>query len=451
LAASGKLTDSATAEVIGTRSDSHRYDGEVKQHTKDVYVIPAVIGVVLLLAGLPLSAWYTNQPVRTIVTWAGIKDILLARVSAWTDIILLLALVAVGYFLYRVYRRYTEAQRESDARHAVNLTLVEHMQQKEKEHKVALRAIQNDGPTLHVAWNKRQSIWGLGAVGTEPCMQIGGWAHISTSNISEEILITDAYIEGTESRGMMPIKVHPRFVRYTQLMAFVAPVVAKAGEPFKGKFILVDHKNRKYSLEEHTFRFIGSQQQITTALQAGKDEAPPSVGDSSAVTDEELIIKAPDDLTMRIRHYQFQETRGLTLIVDNNRLNAVHQIRVIVADAQSFDLRHDAYRQGSNFAAAVVTKPNAIQPSCSSSPILIVRKEPSNKSLLAGDDFSHAMVWPENDTSEIERWRFTLRVIATTLPRNASEKALPLKELFANIVLFWDKANNEFAIEQDGD
>ena len=423
----------------------------MKQHTKDVYVIPIVIGVTLLLAGLPLSAWYTNQPVRTIVTWGGIKDILFAKVPAWTDIVLLLALVAVGYCLYRVYMRYKEAQRESDACHATNLTLVERMQQKEKEHKIAMQAIQDDSPTLHVAWNKGQSIWGIGAVGTEPCMQIGGWAHISTSNISEEILITDAYIEGTESRGMMPIKVHPRFVRYTQLMTFVAPVVGKAGEPFKGKFILVDHKNRKYVLEEHIFRFIGSQQQITQALQAGKDQSPPSVGAPNASTDEELIIKAPDDLTMRICHYQFQETRGLTLVMDNNRLNAIHQIRVIVADAQSFDLHHNAYRQGSNFAAAVVTKPNAIQPSCSSSPILLVRKDPSNKSLLAGDDFSHAMVWPENDTSEVERWRFTLRVIATTLPRNASEKALPLKELFANLVLFWDRANNEFAIEQDGD
>jgi hypothetical protein len=65
-----------------------RYDGDVKQRTRDVIVIPFVIGV--------LSAWYTNQPVRTIVTWAGVKDILFAQVSAWTDIVLLLAFVSVG-------------------------------------------------------------------------------------------------------------------------------------------------------------------------------------------------------------------------------------------------------------------------------------------------------------------------------------------------------------------
>jgi hypothetical protein len=423
----------------------------VKQHTKDVYVIPILIGMILLFAGLPLSAWYTKQPVRAIVTSAGIKDILFAKVSAWTDIVLLLALTAVAYLLYRTYERYKEVQRESDARHATDLTLVEHMQQKERENKAALQTIQNDGPKIHVAWNKTQSIWGLGAVGAKPCMQIGGWAHISASDATEEILITDAYIEGTESRGMMPVKVHPRFVRYTQLMTFVAPVIAKAGEPFKGKFILVDHKNRKYVLEEHTFRFIGSEQQIAQALQAGKDEPSLSADSSDAASAEELIIKTPDDLTFRIRHYQFQQTRGLTLIVDNNRLNPIHQIRVIVADAQSFDPYHNAYRQGSNFSAAVVTAPNIIQPSCSSDPILLVRKETSSKSLLAGNDSSHAMVWPENDTSEAEQWRFTLRMIAMTSPRNSSEKSPPLKEFFANIVLFWDRGRNEFAVERESE
>jgi hypothetical protein len=415
-----------------------------------VIVIPTVIGVVLLLAGLPLSAWYTKQPVRTIVTWAGIKDILFAQVSAWTEIVLFLGLVLAGYLLYRTYERYKEAQRESDARHATNLTLVGHLQDKEREDKAALQTVQNNGPKIHVAWNKGQSIWGLGAVGTEPCMQIGGWAHISASDASEEILITDAYIEGTESRGMIPVKVHPRFVRYTQLMTFVAPVIAKAGEPFKAKFILVDHKNRKYLLEEHTFRFIGSQQQIDQALQAGKED-PANSASASDAAEEELIIKTPDDLVVRVRRYQFQETKGLNLIIDNNRLNPIHQFRVIVSDAQSFDSDHDAYRNSSNFSAAVVTAPNVVQPRCSSDPFLLLRKETSNNSLLAGNDFSHALLWPQNDKSEVEKWRFTLRVLAMTSPRNAAEKSLPLKELVEKIVVYWDRTSNEFSFERESE
>jgi hypothetical protein len=61
------------------------------------------------------------------------------------------------------------------------------------------------------------------------------------------------------------------------------------------------------------------------------------------------------------------------------------------------------------------------------------------------------LVWPENDASEVERWRFTLRVMATTSPRNSSEKSLPLKELFAKIILFWDRARNEFAVKRESD
>lgn len=443
-----KLRLRRTDSPDGLRS----YDRWVKQRTKDVYVIPFVIGLVLLFAGLPLSAWYTKQPVGTIVTWAGIKGVLFAKVSAWTDIVFLLTLTAVGYLLYRTYERYKEAQRESYASHATNLTLVEHMQEKAKEHKAALQALQKNEPKIHVAWNKAQSIWGLGAFGTEPCMQIGGWAHLSASNASEEILITDAYVEGTESRVMMPVRVHPKFVRYIQLMTFVAPVVAKAGEPFKTKLVLVDHKTRKYVLEEHTFRFVGSQQQIDQALQAGKEEPASSARSSTnAKIVDELIINAPDDLTVRIRYYEFQKTKGLTLVVDNNRLNPIHQIRVIIADAQSFDFPHNTYRQGSNFSAAVVTAPNVVQPSCSSDPILFIRKETSNKSLLAGNDFGHVMVWPDNDTSEVERWRLMLRLMAMTFPRNSSEKPLPLKELFANIVLFWDRARNEFATERENE
>ena len=82
---------------------------------------------------------------RTIVTWAGMKHVLFANVSAWTDIILLFTLIAVGYLLYRTRARYKEVQRESGARYATNLPLVKHMQEKEREHRAALQTIENNG------------------------------------------------------------------------------------------------------------------------------------------------------------------------------------------------------------------------------------------------------------------------------------------------------------------
>lgn len=247
----------------------------MKQRTKDIYLIPSCIGIGLLLVGLPLSAWYTKQPVRTIVTWTGIKGILFAKVYAWADIFLLLLAVVLLYLFYRLRQTTNVLRTESASRHQTNLKLAEHIQQMTKEHKAEVEQLKAGKAKIHVAWNKMQSFWGLGRVGNEPCIQIGGWAHISASDTNEEIIITDAYIEGTESRVTPPVKIHPNFVGYKQLFTYVSPVIAKAGQPLKTKLILVDHKNRKYVLDEHTFRFIGSQQQIDEALEAGKEEPPP--------------------------------------------------------------------------------------------------------------------------------------------------------------------------------
>jgi hypothetical protein len=72
----------------------------------------------------------------------------------------------------------------------------------------------------------------------------------------------------------LPIRVNPRIVSYTQLFCFVTPVVATAGKPFKTRLIVLDHKNRKHVLDEHVFRWVGSQQQVDVAIEAGKPEPP---------------------------------------------------------------------------------------------------------------------------------------------------------------------------------
>jgi hypothetical protein len=239
----------------------------VKQRTKDVYVIPAVIGVVLLLAGLPLSAWYTRQPVRAIVTWVGIKDVLFARVSAWTDIVLLLTLTAAGYLLYRTYERYKhteeqykEVQRESSARYATNLTLVKHMQEKEREHKAELKAIENKGPKakeprLHSVWNNSQTFWHLGRRGQEPMMQIGGWIDLTSSNTEEVIYLLAAYIDGQRSDIFMDVAVKPNMVNREQVMLYmVPPLETDPTNPFTTTVVVEDQYNREYELPVHTFR-----------------------------------------------------------------------------------------------------------------------------------------------------------------------------------------------------
>jgi hypothetical protein len=239
----------------------------VKQHTKDAYVIPAIIGVVLLFAGLPLSAWYTRQPVRAIVTWVGIKDVLFAKVSAWTDSVLLLTLTAAGYLLYRTHERYKrteeqykEVQRESSARYATNLTLVKHMQEKEREHEAELKAIENKEPKtkepkLHSVWNNSQTFWHLGRRGQEPIMQIGGWIDLTSSNTEEVIYLLAAYIDGHRSDMSIDMAVKPNTVNREQVMLYmIPPLETDPTKPFTATVVVEDQYNRKYELPVQTFR-----------------------------------------------------------------------------------------------------------------------------------------------------------------------------------------------------
>ena len=61
------------------------------------------------------------------------------------------------------------------------------------------------------------------------------------------------------------------------------------------------------------------------------------------------------------------------------------------------------------------------------------------------------LVWPINDTSGVDGGASRLRVMATISPGNSSEKSLPLKDLVAKILLFGDRARNEFAVERESE
>jgi len=51
----------------------------------------------------------------------------------------------------------------------------------------------------------------------------------------------------------------------------------------------------------------------------------------------EFVIPTGDDYVVRIQRYTSQNTRGLSLTIDNNRLGGIHPIRLIISKAQSYD------------------------------------------------------------------------------------------------------------------
>jgi membrane protein implicated in regulation of membrane protease activity len=171
-----------------------------------------------------------------------------------------------------------------------------------------------------------------------------------------------------------------------------------------------------------------------------------SEGHDHPPTGGAILIDSPDDLSVRIQPYSLPNERGVRLTIDNNRLDSIHQIRVIISAACSFDARHDAFRETS-INAVVLNRPNLIRPSSSGEPVPLIRKEPAYAHLVVGENPRYSLVWPENDKSEIQRWRLSIRVSGANRPVPLQSQPVPLKELFADLLVFWNSTSNEFSIE----
>jgi hypothetical protein len=212
------------------------------QKIKELWVIPIIVA---LVTGIPiaavfmfLTAWATGVPIHNPLSLSWVKPALFAQLPVWVTLIV----VAVAAVITGMYFR--QRARTADEKAQKRALMLER-----DFAETQLAKHQADGPKLHVAWNTAQTFWGLGQVGPDRVMQIGGWAHISSSNTKELLIITNAFVEGTEGRVMIPLKVPPGRVVHTQLMAFCSPVVAEPGQPFKTRLIATDHQNRRYVLE----------------------------------------------------------------------------------------------------------------------------------------------------------------------------------------------------------
>jgi hypothetical protein len=159
----------------------------------------------------------------------------------------------------------------------------------------------------------------------------------------------------------------------------------------------------------------------------------------------ELSIESPDDVVIHIRRYD-SNMRGLVINVDNNRLDAIKSIVFTVYSAQSFDGRHEDFRKATSFNAGTLAQPNTIQPCFSSNPFLLVRYDPKYPNLLALDDNAHALIWPQNDPSEVQIWRFSIGFKAETAPPGAAA-SVPLTAIRRDVIVTWDRPANEFYIE----
>jgi len=163
---------------------------------------------------------------------------------------------------------------------------------------------------------------------------------------------------------------------------------------------------------------------------------------------DELELDMPDRYTVRIHRHESGNLKGLAVTVDNNRLEAISKISITIYSAQSFDQSHGAFRDGIGFNAGIISQPNNILPSTSGKTDWFVRKDPKYPNLLAFDDTVHAMPWPSNDKSSIQKWRLTLGITAQMASKKSNTNYIeqfPTEKM--SVIVEWDSEINQFTLK----
>jgi hypothetical protein len=119
-------------------------------------------------------------------------------------------------------------------------------------------------PRLYVHPTLGQSIWSIATQGAPnsliEMMHMVFWADLNHDDDTQTLLIISAYPKGTQLQIPSIIgrlRIPPHRMMHEQISAFVSPIKAKRGEPFKCKFILVDQFQRKYTTQEISFKWVG--------------------------------------------------------------------------------------------------------------------------------------------------------------------------------------------------
>jgi hypothetical protein len=304
------------------------------------------------------------------------------------------------------------------------------------------RAIRKRKPELFIAWHDSAG-WGIGGLlqkdGTiEHVLRLQGSALISSSHLTEPIVISGIELRDAEYAGpnfqMFDLK-PGETTRQTLLVNFRG-VKPEKGKAFRANLTLVDIKGDRYPLRPVVLRAFPS------------PETSPKEPPVSSLEDGSLVFDSPDEFSLRVAKVDSGGIRGIELQVENYRLTSIHQIRLIISKASSFDGRHGAFREGS-LTGQTFVRPDLIRPSTSGRPILLVWKAAHSAFLVTGENnILRELLWPDNDKAQVERWKLSLRVQAFAWPPNSQGQSAPLKEISAEIIFLWNRTRNEFSIEK---
>jgi hypothetical protein len=173
-----------------------------------------------------------------------------------------------------------------------------------------------------------------------------------------------------------------------------------------------------------------------------KNSPNPLLADGS----DELTLSSPDDFTVSIKRLASGDSKGLVISISNHRLLAIGEQTVAIGQAQSFDSRHQAYRED-RFTPYSRKLTTPVHASCVGDASWLIRKTSSKPDLFVGNDEDHKLQWPDADKSPVQTWRLVVEVKVLTIgtPRDAVRALQPL---IIDFVIIWNPENSEFFIER---
>lgn len=161
-----------------------------------------------------------------------------------------------------------------------------------------------------------------------------------------------------------------------------------------------------------------------------------------------LLFESPELFAVRLSTFGSPQLRGIQLQIENYRLTSVHQVRIVLASASSFDVRHQDFREPA-VSGQMFSRPNPIRPSGSGQTIPLIWKEARWPGLVTGENnLIRQLGWPENDKSEIETWKLSLRVQVFDVTQNAHGQSISLGDLPFEAVVDWERNSNVFRLKK---
>lgn len=158
----------------------------------------------------------------------------------------------------------------------------------------------------------------------------------------------------------------------------------------------------------------------------------------------ELVIPTAEQLEMHVR----AENSAVTLRVDNNRLDAIHHLDVIIYSACSFDRRQNQFRTHPAATGARMQSPNVVAPSESSQAFVLVHQPTGKDTLQLGNDTTRALKWPENDKSDVQRWKLNMSVGARAYSNSVPPTGQVFQLLKFDLIVEWNRNSNQLSVEE---